>query len=94
MSSNLVDVRFQQRANGADAGIVDQRGDPGVIMQQAFDPAKIGLVVEVCRNRLDLPAGRFGKTFCECIKTALVARHEDQVVAAVRQTVGIDGADA
>jgi hypothetical protein len=46
----LVDVGRQQRGCGRDTGIVDQHRDAGVGAQQCFDPAKIGLVVEVRRD--------------------------------------------
>ena len=66
----------------------------GVGAQQRFDAAEIGLVVEIGRDDVDRAAGLVGETLCQSVEALAVARHQDQVVAAPGEAIGIDGADA
>ena len=67
---------------------------PRVGAQQRFDAAEIGLVAEVGRDDFDRAAGLVRETLCQAVEAFAVARHQDQVVAALRQPVGVDRADA
>jgi hypothetical protein len=68
--------------------------DARVRAQHIFDAAEISPVVEIGRDRLDLAAGLRGKALGQSFETLLAARHQNQIIAAPCEPVGVDRADA
>ena len=93
-SSHLLDVRLQEGCDGRDAGIIDQQGDVGVVAQHGLHRGALCRVGEVGRQQLYGAPGLGGQAGRERLQLRGVAGHQDEVVAALGQTVGIDGADA
>ena len=89
-----IDIGVEQRRHGRNARIVDQHRDAGVGAQPRFDAPEIGLVVEIRGDDVDAPAGLVGELLCQIVEALAVARHQDQIVAAPGEAIGIDGADA
>ena len=81
-------------ATAADAGIVDEHGDGLVLTQHALHLREIRLVAEVRSQRSDRASGLARQAGGEFLEPRLVAGHQDEVVATLCETVGIDGADA
>jgi hypothetical protein len=89
-----VQVGVRQGAGGAHAGVVHQHGDGRVRPQPRLHPAEVGGVGEVGRQDLYAPAGVPRQLSGQCLQLGTVPGDEDQVVAAPRQAVRVDGADA
>ena len=89
-----VDVGLQKRLERADTRIVDQHRDAGIGGEDRLDSLQIRLVVEVGGDGFDGAAGRAGDAVGHLVQPRLVARDEDEVVAAACQPVGIDRADS
>ena len=89
-----VDVGLQDRGDRADAGIVDQHGDAGIVAEHRFHLGEVRLAGEIRRKRGDLHAGFGAQALGRRLEALRVARHQDQVVAAPRVGVGLDGSDA
>jgi hypothetical protein len=94
ISSILSDVRTKQWRRRAEASVIDQHRDAGVRAQRRLDPRQIRPAVEVRCDRLDRPAGLARQAFGQSREPLAVAGDKDQVVAAPRETIGVDGADA
>ena len=94
MSSIASTSESSSGVTAATPGIVDQHRDAGVGAQQCFDALEIGLVVEIGCDDLDGSAGLVGETLCQIVEALAIARHQDQIVAAPGEAVGIDSADA
>ena len=78
----------------AHAGAVDQQVDAAVEPEGTFDSTQVGLVGEICSQhaREDVSIGL--ETRRELVQAQAIARHENDVIAATGQPVGIGGADA
>jgi hypothetical protein len=77
-----------------DARVVDQYGDAGVSAQYLFDPSESRLVVQVGNDDLDGTAGVSGEACRQRLEPFSIAGDEDQIITALCEPIGIDGADA
>src|SRR6267143_1671552 len=91
---HLLDVGTQQRRYGCDAGVVDEHADARIASHRGFDRCEIRLVIEIRWQRSNRASGLTRQTLGERLERCLAAGHEDEVVATLCETVGIDGADA
>jgi hypothetical protein len=91
---HLFDLSVQQARDGGDAGIVDEHGDGLVFPEGLLHLREIRLVVEVGRQQSDRASGLPRQADGERLEPCLVTGHQDEVIAALCETIGIDGADA
>ncbi len=89
-----VDVGLQKRLERADTRIVDQHRDARIGSEYRLDPLQIRLVVEVGGDRFDAASGCAGDAVGHLDQSILIAGHEDQVVAAPSQPVGVNRTDS
>ena len=54
---HLVDIRLQDRRDGAEARIVDEHADAWIVAKQSFDLRQVGFVVQIGRPDRDLTGG-------------------------------------
>jgi len=91
---HLLDVGFEQRCDGGEAGIVDEHGDARIVLQLCFHPREILLVVDVRYDRRGAASGRAGKRCGERLEWRLAARYQDEIVSPLCETIRIDSSDA
>ena len=65
-----------------------------VLLETRLDLASVGCIGEVGRQHLGSDSGLVLEPCGERFELGPVARHQDEIVAAPGQPVGIDGADA
>src|SRR5712664_4453625 len=94
MISSIFSVGTQQRRYRGDASVVDEHADARIASQRGLDLCEIRLVIEVRRQRSNRAPGLTRQALGERLERRLAAGHEDEVVAALCETVGIDGSDA
>ncbi|MNP04579.1 hypothetical protein D3C76_964980 [compost metagenome] len=76
------------------AGVIDEDADTGVVAQAAFNGCQIAELGQVRRNHLDGDAVCVAQSGCKCVQTCLVSGDQYQIVAALREALGVDGANA
>ena len=81
--------RLQQCAPGSHARVVDQQTDALVVLQKGGDTRQIVRLVEVSDHHLNIAPGLRGQPGRQTFQPLLVAGHQNQVVALLRQTIGI-----
>jgi hypothetical protein len=67
----------------ADAGVVHEHRDARVVSKHRLDLREAGLVIQVRGQNLDQAAGLAAKPACDGVQPLFVARHQDQVIAAL-----------
>ena len=87
-------VELRQRAGGGHAGIVQEQGDISVLFKALFDEGSAGAGGEVGGQDVDGDAGGAAEFCGERVQAGRVPRGENEVMAAMGETVRIDGADA
>ena len=94
MSSILSTSEATSGPGSADARVVDQHGDAGIGPQDVLDALQVRRRREVGFDRLDLPAGFVGEPARQRCEPLPVARDQNEIVAALGQTIGVDRTDA
>ncbi len=84
---------MNHRRDRADAGIVHQHGQAGVLPQRGFDACEILMLGEIGREDFNRAAGVITDPCSQRVKTTSIARDDSQVVAATRQPFRISSAD-
>ncbi|KTT92300.1 hypothetical protein NS44R_14700, partial [Mammaliicoccus sciuri] len=87
--AHLVDFGCEPRRGGADAGIVHQHADAGIVAQNGFDPRHVTALAEVGGNDLDRSACLRRETLGEPVEALAVTCDEDQIVATPCEPVRI-----
>ena len=90
---HLVDVGSQQRCGGANTSVVDEQGDFGVGLQDVLHAPEVGRGREVGFDRLHLSAGVVDDPARQRSEPLAVPRHKNEVIAALREAIGVDRAD-
>src|ERR1700730_707073 len=91
---HLRDVRAKQRCCRSHARIIDQHRNTSVGLQPFLNLFKVGFSGKIRGDDLDRPARLALQSLRESLKTVLIAGDQNQIVAAPRQAVSVDRADA
>ncbi|CAI8784070.1 hypothetical protein EMIT0373P_11618 [Pseudomonas chlororaphis] len=86
----LVDEVTGQRG----AGVIDEDADTGVVAQTAFNGCQITELGQVRRNDIDGDVVFAAQAGCKCVQACLVSGNQYEIVAALREAFGVDGANA
>ena len=91
---HLLDIGIQQGRDGSGAGIVDEHRDDRIIPERLFPVRDVRLIVEIGRQGSDRASGLPRQAAGDRLEPCLVSAHQDEVIAALCETIGIDSADA
>jgi hypothetical protein len=90
----IVGIVIKQCTLGTDAGVVDKQGDAFVVSQPRLDGSHCRPVRKISGQDAYFNSGLPRQFFRQRPQPLRIARNEDQIVAALGETVGIGGADA
>jgi predicted ATPase/DNA-binding winged helix-turn-helix (wHTH) protein len=92
--AHLVNVGAEQWCGGSYPRVVHQNRDARIGPQHFFNHREIGWLAQVGGQHLDFAPGPTGNLGADDLQALSLSRNQNKIIAAVRQSVGIDRTDA